>query len=686
MAFASLKLHATVETNWTPAYNEAGISACNLIRYRDGLVQKLGGWQKWYQYTVSGIPRELHAWEDLNSVPHLAVGTTTQLGVITAGSLQDITPQTLVSNFAPNFTTTMGSDVVAVTDSNISNVTTLDDIFFDTPISVDGIILAGVYPIASVTGTHSYTITASANGVAGVSNGGAVPEFTTASGSSTVIVTFAAHGRSVGDDFTFPIATTGGGVTISGTYRITSVPTVDTFEIAVNINASSSATFSMNSGNTQLTYYINLGPTALGAGYGLGTYGAGGYGTGIVPASQTGTPITTTDWTMDNWGEILLACPTGGGIYQWEPNTGYQNASLVYQAPLFNGGIFIAMPEQILVAWGSSDQTVYDQQAGSLPDPLLVKWSTSLDFTNWTPLSTDQAGDFRIPTGSMIRGGIQGPQQALIFTDVDVWAMSYLGPPLVFGFNLIGTGCGLIGKHAVAVMRGNVYWMGLNSFFMLGGSGVVPIPCTVWDTVFQDLDLTNAWKCRAAPNSSFDEMTFYYPSLSGGSGENDKYVKVQVDTIGSSVPSWDYGNLARSAWIDQSVLGQPIGASPQSLIYQHEVSPDADGQPLLASYTSGWFALQEGEGFGFIDWFLPDMIYGYTNQGQNAAPTLTVDVVDFPNSTIRSSGPIAMGQAINASTIRLRGRLARFTISSNDIDTWWATGNIRYRVQLSGRR
>lgn len=677
MPIASLKLTPTVQADWTPTLNASGISSCNLIRFKDGLVQKLGGWQRFYQFAVAGIPRDLHPWEDLNAVNHLGIGTTTQLGVITNNSLQDITPQTLVSDFAPDFTTMAASPIVEITDPNIANLTTLDSVFFNTPITVDTIILTGAYPIASITGTTSYTIVADTNGAAGVTSMGAVPQFDTTADSSTVLVTFAAHGRAQGDFFTFPIPTTGGGITIGGTYRITSVPTADTFDISVNIQATTTATFDMNGGNAEVVYYINLGPTALGSGYGLGGYGDGGYGTGIVPASQTGDPITATDWTLDNWGEILLSCPFGGGIYYWEPNSGYQNATLITSGPIFNGGIFVAMPEQILVAWGSTVENGAQVQR----DPLLVKWSDSLNFLEWTITSTTQAGDFRIPSGSKIIGGLQGPQVALIWTDLDIWAMSYLGPPLVFGFNKLSSGCGSIGPHAAAVMRGVVFWLSPSNFFRLDGSNVSEIPCSVWDVIFQDIDPDNQEKCRAAPNSTFDEMTWYYPSLSGGTGECDKYVKLNILT-----GSWDYGTLARSAWTDQSVFGNPIGATPQGLIYQHETSPDADGQPLVSTFVTGWFVLTEGRDFAFVDWLLIDMRFGEYAASQNASIQMIIEAANYPNQTTRTFGPFTMTAAINYINMRLRGRMIRITITSSDIGSFWRMGLPRYRIAADGRR
>lgn len=674
MPIVALKLIPGVNADFTPTLNQSGISACNLIRFKDRLPQKLGGWAKFYPFALAGIPRSVHGWSDLNATNHLAVGTTVQLVIITNGSLQDITPQTLLSNFAPNFSTIINTPTVTIVDPNISNVTTFDAVFYNTPIAVGGLVLQGLFPVTQVTGTNSYQITASSDATSTVNNAGAVPTFTTSMGSPTVLVGLTNHGQSVGGTFDFPISTTIGGVTIDGIYNVSAVPDANDFDVSGNVQASSSTTASMNGGNAQLLYYISLGPAAVGSGYGLGGYGLGGYGTGVVPSSQTGTPITAADWSLDNWGQDLLANPKGGGLYYWQPNAGFQTAQLIATGPVFNNGIFVAMPEQILVAYGSTS-------IGQQQDPLTVRWSDSQDFTNWQVTDQTQAGSFRIPTGSLVVGGLQGPQQALLWTDIDVYAMQYLGPPFVFGFNKLSSGCGLIGPHARSEMRGNVYWMSLGSFFILSGNGVQEIPCSVWDVVFQDLDTVNQSKCVAGPNSQFDEMNFFYPSLSGGTGECDKYVKINVND-----GSWDYGTLSRSAWMDQSVLGQPIGTTPTGIIYQHETSPDADGQPLISTFTTGYFVLTEGQDLMFVDWVLPDMKWGLFNGAQTASISLTISAINYPNDTPEVFGPFPMTNAIEFINTRLRGRQISLTFTSSDIGSWWRLGQMRIRTAKSGRR
>ncbi len=682
MPFGEVRLIPGVNVERTPTLLEAGYAQSQLIRFRDGLAQKMGGWVKYYGSAVSGVPRELHAWEDLNGTARLGVGTTTQLGVITSGSLADVTPQTKTTNPAIDFTTVAGSADVTIVDAGISNVTTFDSVLFNTPIAVGGLILSGLYAITTIVGATSYKITAASAAITGVSNSGAVASFATTSGSASVVVTLVAHGLNVNDTVVFPATTTVGGVTIQGLYVATTVPTADTFTIVANAQATASTSGSQNSGLAQFVYYINLGPPALGAGYGTGGYGAGGYGTGQVSAAQTGTPITATDWTSDNWGRIYLACPSNGGIYQYDPSGGFTTAGLVPGAPIFNGGIFVSMAQQILVAWGSTSA----QNIGVVQDPLLVKWSTVGDYADWVQRQTNQAGEQRISTGSMIKGGAAVINQDFIWTDLDLWAMNYSGPPFVFGFVKIGAGAGLISSHALQQLRGGIYWMGPSNFYSYTGQGVMVIPCPVWDVVFQNLNTAYVANIRSMPNTPFNEVGWLYPSAASANGENDSYVKFNITEPNQP---WDYGPagaLARSAWIDQTVLGNPIGANPTGVIYQHEQGYDNDGNPMSTSFTTGFFYLAEGEDFAFVDQIYPDFKWGTFAGAKTAQVQLSFNVVNYPEDTPTVFGPYTLTQASQYISVRFRGRMMSITVASNDLGSFYRLGKVRYRYAMDGRR
>lgn len=682
MAFAGVKLNPGINIERTPLLLEAGYSASQLIRFRDGLAQKYGGWEKFYPLSVGGVPRDLHAWQDLNQIDHLAVGTTTQLADISSGVLRALTPQTLTTNPTPDFSTVINTPLVTVVDPGITNVTTFDSVFFNTPVTVtgSGLILSGLYPIEVIVGAHSYKIRAAANASATVNNVGAVPAFTTTSGSSIVSVGFTDHGlATAGDTIVFPIPTTGNGVTINGLYGALAITNANAFTILANAQATAAGSFSMNSGLAQIVYYIATGPAAAGVGYGLGGYGAGGYGTGVVPTSQTGIPITATDWTTDNWGEILLACPEDGGIYYWEPSGGFASVSLISSGPIFNSGMFVSTSAQIVVAYGSTIQ----EDIGVIQDPMLVQWCDSGNFFDWTPTDTNLARNFRIPIGSRIVAGLAVSNQNLIWTDLDLWVMNFIGFPNVYGFNKIGAGAGAVSKHSVQQLRGGVYWMGPSNFYRYAGSGVEVIPCPVWDVVFQNLNTAFAQNIRAMPNTGFNEVGYFYPSTASASGENDSYVKMNISEPGQP---WDYGTMARSAWIDQSVFGPPIATSPGGVIYQHETTNDADGQPLAWSWSTGYFKLAEGEIYPMIDQIRPDWKFGEYGQAQNAQISMTFNVVNFPGDTPVQYGPYNVTQATRFLSTRFRGGLMSITASGADLGSFSRLGYCRFRYGEAGRR
>ena len=681
MPHNSLKLTPGVDQNRTIALNEAAISTSNLIRFIPdrqgiGLVQKLGGWTKFYPNLIGSVVRNLWAWEDTNSQSYLAVGAETSLSFINNGNQQSITPQGKTDNVAVSCTTTSGSQIVTITDAGI-NATQYDYVFFNTQISVGGLLLKGIYqtfnPTNSANTFQVYAIDnlgAPAYATSNVTNGGAVASITTVSGSPTVTVTLNDHGFSVGSTFPILVATTIGGIPFYGNYIVQTAAT-NTFTINANNSATSATTASINGGNAQYLFYLGVGPVPYGQGYGINGYGIGGYGTGVALNPPTNT-ITTTDWTLDNWGEILIACPLNGAIYEWSPQAGNNICSVIANAPNVNSGVVVAMPQRQIIAWGST--------FNGIQDPLLIRWCDVNDFNTWAGTVTNQAGSYRIPKGSKIIECVQGAQQTLVWTDVGLWSMQYVGQPFVYQFNELSTGCGLIGRKAAASLGGVIYWMSQSQFFRLGSSGPEPIQCPIWDVIFQDLDTTNLDKIRVAPNSRFGEISWYYPTISNN-GEINAYVKYNI-----VLNQWDYGTLSRSAWINQSVLGPPIGADPNTgYIYQHETSTDADGQPMASSFETGFFALQEADVKTFVDQIWPDMKWGYFGGTQNAQVQITFYVSDYAGQTPLVYGPYTMTQSTTYITPRFRARLMAIKISSDDVGSFWRLGNIRYRFQPDGK-
>ena len=675
MPFGTVKLQPSVKTELTPTLNEAGISASNLIRFQNGLPQKLGGWNTYYSGSlVTNMPRALCAWEDLNANYHLGVATDANVAVITSGIAQDVSPQSTTTNNAVSFSTTATSNVVSITDTS-SNTTIYDVIILNTPVSVGGLVLYGPYSINTVTNANQYTILAAANATSTVTNGGAVPQFTTTNGSSTVSVTLANHGYSVGSTFPVALTVTIGGLTLYGFYTVSSVSSSSVFAFNAANQATSSTSAYINGGNAQIVYWITPVQSSPAIGYGQGGYGQGGYGTGYVASTHYGTPVADSTYSLANWGKTLITNPSGYGVFAWSPDSGLRGSQLIVNAPTAATGLFIAMPEQQIVVYGASTY--------GINDPMLVAWCDNGNYNTWTAAVSNQAGTFRLTRGSKIVGGLQGPQQALLWTDLGCWAMQYVGYPLVYGFNEIAQGCGLIAKDAVGVLGPVVYWMSQKGFFMYANGAVSQLPCDVWDVIFQNLNTNYAYKIKAAPNSQFGEIAWHFTSKAGGGVENDTYVKFNPSTN-----SWDYGSLNRSCWIDQSVLGSPLAGTYVGGTYyvvQHEMTNDANGVAMTPSFQTGYFMLSDGEEKVFIDYMIPDFKYQFYGTSTGASVQVTLYSVNFPGDTPTQYGPYTVTNTSTSINLRARGRYFAMKFSSSDLGTWWRIGGVKFRFAQDGR-
>lgn len=587
--------------------------------------------------------------------------------------------------------------------------------------------------------------------------GGSTALLETVSGSRTVTVTLPGNTFSVGQAFTILQSTTVGGVTLYGDYTIDEITDVENgkFTIVAPNQASSTASGYVGNDIAQIKYVYGAGALPTSSGYGNGAYGAGGYGKGVTssgnrsisvsgatwsggtatvttstgydipvgstvkisginPSGYNGAEITVTastsntisyavgtnpgayvsggtvqvinwdfgttiDWCLDNWGEYLIASPASQPISFWNPENGSNFASVVPNSPPVNEGCFVAMPERQIIAYGSSFT--------GIQDPLLVRWCDIGNFTSWAGTVTNQAGSYRLPTGSKIVGGMQGPQQGLLWTDVGIWSMQYISLPYVWSFNEIGNGCGLISKKAAGKIAGAVYWMSQSQFFVLSSGGVQVVPCPIWDMVFQDINTDQLDLIRCAVNSRFNEISWFYPPA--GSSIPSKYVKYNV-----VINTWDYGNMIRSAWTDQSILGSPIGAGISTSggvtypLYQHETSNDADGKAMNSYLTTGYFALQEGDILSFVDQVWPDMKWATTEQvqsGPNAQVNMTIYSAKYAGDGPNAQNDFTILKGTQYVSPRLRGRLMAFKIGSDDVGSFWRIGNIRYRIQTDGK-
>lgn len=712
MGHGAIKLLPGVDTNRTPTMNEASIVDCDMIRFlSDGrggcLVQKLGGWQKFYSNPISSVIRALLAWEDTSNHSWLGIGAQQELSVINNGVKTDITPQQLVSNSSINFTTQSGNPSVEIIDSNGIVVTEFDAVYIATPVSVGGAILQGYYPTIP-TRDIPYFITNhdifdnSSPVPNTLLNGGVVPSFSTVIGSSIVTIDFPNHGLFQADVVSFLVPTLVGGLTIYGNYIVNSVASPDSYTIIANAAATSvESNHAMNAdpltpsiGRVQFIYTLTNAPVPSLGFYGTGIYGAGIYGIGTILPPSTGTPIVATDWSLANFGAILLACPVndnppdqfhqkGGSIYYWDPINPQVGPQVLTNAPAFVDTMFVAMPQRQVFSLGCEPDGIQEGSIlDNIQDPLLIRWSDINDPTTWAPQITNQAGSLRIPTGSRIVGGIQGPHQVLVWTDIGIWALQYQSLPDVYTENEIASGCGLIGRRAMVVLDGIVYWMTQTRFMMLGPNGVQPVDCPIWDVIFQQVDFNFVNNIRMGGNSRFGEIMVFFPT-NGSNGVITNYVK--YNTV---LNSWDFGTMPRTAWINESIFGPPIAAyeigATDNIIYQHEKTNDADGAPMNDFFETGFFAISEGDQKIFVDQVWPDMKWGFFGSAQTAMINMQFSYTDYPGQFAKLSPNFVVTQQTTFISPRVRGRLMAFKLSSSDLGSFWRIGQIRYRSQPDG--
>ena len=702
MPFSQLTIRPGVNTQSTPLLNEGGWSSSNLVRFKDGILQKLGGSQRLSQTQIMGICRGLQPFEDLAKNTYCGIGTTTALEVYYNGQIYNITPAVHTSNLTAPFSTIQSSPIVTLTDSAIGSTVTPeigDLLVIGTASYAGGIFIQGTYTVASV-GEGFLTFNAGSNATSTTNLVGPTYNFATTSGSNLVVVSLGAYTFTNGQSISVYVSTIVGGVTLYGSYTVTlstsgfglgnmgagayGRSSGTAAYITASTNASSTTSGYENADQVEVLYGLSASQEAT-SGYGIGLYGEGLYG---VPTG--GVPTTLRQWSMDNWGGTLVASPTNLGAYVWTPTTtgpnipiGVGNEALpITNAPPNNTGLFVSMPQRQLVCFGSNINTATSgTPTWTTQDPLLINFSDIEDYTTWTASASNQAGSYRLPSGSRIISAIQSPLMALVWTDIELWAMTYLQYPLVYGFNKIGIGCGSVSLRSPAKIGPSVYWMSQDGFFMFDGNTVVPLRCTVWDQVFNpnvdtSLDLNYVQEVFSAPNSYFNEVSWFYPTV-GSNGSVTNYVTYNVmDQV------WYYGSLNRTAWTDQSALGAPIAAAGDTgYLDQHETSNDNDGEAMDSWAQTGWFKLSEGSNFMSLYRILPDFILS-----SGATVLLTVYVVNYVGDTPTTFGPFPVTSTTDYVIIRGRGRYASIKVESQGLGSFWRLGKMLAQVQPAGRR
>ena len=513
--------------------------------------------------------------------------------------------------------------------------------------------------------------------------------FAATNGSSTITVSDTAHGAVVNDFVTFSdAATLGGNITatvLNQEYQIASVPNTSSYTIVAKDTSGSEVTAnSSDTGNggssTVGAYQINTGLNAFvsGTGWGAGAWGSATWGsaTSVSAAGQLRL------FSQDNFGEDLIFNPRGGGIYYWDESSGTGNRAINATAlagasnvPTVALQVMVSDIDQHVIAFGTNPI------GSSNIDPLFVRFSDQENAADWTPTATNTAGGVRINSGSEIIGAVQARQEILIWTDVSLHSMRFVGSPFIFEFTRLSTDVSMISPNAAVNARGAVYFMDRGNFYVYNGS-VQPLPCSVKEHVFSNLNQDQAFKVFAAENNAFNEVIWFYP-IGTGNTEVSNYVSYNY-----AENLWAVGTLARGTWIGYGGRKKPLATTAidggSNYLYEHEVGFDDDDQPMTAFIESGELELGDGEYFMYMSRILPD--FTFSGNSSDASADIVVKGSNFP---LESSTTISTSTVTPSSTqsfIRNRARHAVVRIESSGSGYGWRLRTLRFDMRQDGRR
>lgn len=706
MPLTKLQFRPGINKETTSYSNEGGWFDMDKVRFRFGFPEKIGGWETISATYFLGTCRSMHPWVALDRSRYLGVGTHLKYYINEGGGYNDITPIRL--------TTSAGDVTLSASANTLASNVVVGDLSVELT-STSGFPESGIIKIndevISYAALSGNLLTGCVRGFdgtteAGHSSGAAVL-------CSTIIVTDTDHGAEVDDFVTFSGAVSlGGNITapvLNQEYQISVIVNPNSYQINAREVTSSIANVTTTTGYTPTyvfalasdsgngggsivgAYQINTGlDTAIvGNGWGAGTWGRGAWGSG---SSITTGNLELRIWTHDNFGEDLLICPRDGGIYYWDKTNGTStravditDASLnPIDAPQVAKQIMVSDHDRHVIAFGCDPQG-----GGGVQDPLLIRFSDQESFSDWGATANNTAGDLRIGSGSEIIMAVETRQQILVFTDVSLHAMQFLGPPFTFGISTVSENITVAGPNAATSVEDNVFWMGAEEFYVYGGT-VQRIPCTVRDYVFSNFNTNQSQKVVASTNTAFSEVWWFYPSAS--SEENDSYVVYNYQQ-----QLWYYGTMDRTYWLDRGVEADPIGASTDHALYFHEIGFDdgsANPPAAITSYIeSSQMDIGDGDNFVFLRRMIPDMTFR-NSSSETPQVTMTLKTRNFPGGNylqsnaknVTRTATVPVEEFTDQVHVRLRGRSFAFRIESNQVGTGWRLGSPRVDIQPDGRR
>ena len=545
----------------------------------------------------------------------------------------------------------------------------------------------------------------------------------TTSGSAVCTITKTSHGLSAGDIVQFNDVTLPGGTGYSASdfedknFQVTGVTSTSVFTVTQTSNATATVS---TGGSIELIPYEPVGPAAQSYGYGWGIDGWGGGNWGEA-ASASDVSLEPGLWSLDNFGEVLIATIANGKTFTW--NAGAASATSNRASTTTSGFAtgsnptasrltLVSPTTRHLVHFGT-ETTI---GSTSTQDDMFIRFSDQEDINDYTATAINSAGDFRLQDGTKIIGALKAKETILVWTDNALYTMKFVGAPFTFGFEQVGTNCGLIGKNAAIEIDGVAFWMSPNGFFMFDGT-VKSLPCSVEDFVFDNIDTTKGQQVTAGLNNLFTEVVWYYPS--SGSEYNDKYVVFNYSEQMKG-GTWYIGTEARTSWIDAVVYPKPFGTKyndsasgtfpevigedglGQTTLFEHEVGTDQvnpDGTTtLVTSFVKSYdFDLQQrqrsaqgqatgpsiaGEVFLALRRFIPDF---KTLEG-NAKVTLAVKRYPQQSETTTTLSPFTITATTDKKDTRARGRFINIKIENDAVSESWRFGTFKIDIQPDGRR
>ena len=528
-------------------------------------------------------------------------------------------------------------------------------------------------------GSALYDITPIRETASGLSN-----PFTT-NGTTTVTVTDADHGADEGDFVTFDSFSAIDGLDMNNEFEVTTYVDANTYKVTHTSAASGSTSGGGGTGNAN--YQINIGPSTSTYGYGWGT-DTWNTSTWDTPRTSSTVTIAARSWSLDNFGEDLIATVLNGSTYIKDISGSVDaRATALSNAPTASRFSLVSTDTRHLMIFGT--ETTIGTPASQ--DDLLFRFSDREDATDYTPVSTNEAGSLRISDGSRIVGAVKSSGQILAWTDTSLHGIQFVGTPFTFGLRQLGANCGLIAQHAAIEVNGRAYWMSDNSFYMYDGV-VKKMPCSVQDYVFDDLSYTNRNDIACGINTAFNEIIWYYPSASATAIDRGVAYNYLENT-------WYTVNLGRTTWLGAYVFEQPIATeysasltanvstilgltAGASYIYEHESGNNqADGTALPAFLTTGSVEIADGDELMSVSRLVPD----FDNLANTMTATLTLE--QYPQSAANVTTTGSITSTTEKIDVRGRGRAVKIKYETNTVnDTAWRLGSTKLQLRPDGRR